>query len=72
MKVRYELNYTNEGKVYEELNEFLEKMDKLKGESSALHVWYVLEGSPKHAAKYEYFVTDVGVEPEFENKIPQD
>ena len=70
--------FVNAEKLIQELyfdnstNTLLLPCDKLKGESSALHVWYVLEGSPKHAAKYEYFVTDVGVEPEFENKIPQD
>lgn len=70
--------FVNAEKLIQELyfdnstNTLLLPCDKLKGESSALHVWYVLEGSPKHAAKYEYFVTDVGTEPEFENKISQD
>lgn len=31
--------------------------DLLQGEKSRLHVWYVLEESPKHSKKYQYFVT---------------
>ena len=31
--------------------------DELKGEKSRLNVWYVVEESPKHSLKYEYFVT---------------
>lgn len=31
--------------------------DTLYGEQSKLHVWYVLEESPKHSKKYRYFVT---------------
>jgi hypothetical protein len=31
--------------------------DKLQGEKSRLNVWYVLEDSPKHPEKYEYFIT---------------
>lgn len=31
--------------------------DLLEGEKSRLNVWYVLEESPKHAEKYEYFIT---------------
>ena len=31
--------------------------DVLKGEKSKLNVWYVLEESPRHALKYQYFVT---------------
>lgn len=31
--------------------------DKLQGEKSRLNVWYVLEESPKHPEKYEYFIT---------------
>jgi len=61
-----ELNFDNS------TNTLLLPCDKLKGESSSLHVWYVLEESSKHATKYEYFITDIGTEPEFENEIPQD
>ena len=31
--------------------------DKLQEEKSRLNVWYVTEKSPKHAEKYEYFIT---------------
>lgn len=31
--------------------------DMLKGEKSKLNIWYVLEESPKHSKKYQYFVT---------------
>ena len=31
--------------------------DLLKGEKSRLNVWYVVEESPKHSKKYQYFVT---------------
>lgn len=31
--------------------------DKLQGDKSWLNVWYVIPEAPKHALKYEYFVT---------------
>jgi len=32
--------------------------DELKGEKSRLNVWYVLQESPVHSEKYEYFITE--------------
>lgn len=31
--------------------------DMLKGDKSKLNVWYILEETPKHSKKYQYFVT---------------
>ncbi|MEW6043148.1 MAG: hypothetical protein AB1608_02690 [Thermoproteota archaeon] len=31
--------------------------DMMPHEKSKLHVWYVLEESPKHSKKYQYFIT---------------
>lgn len=31
--------------------------DMLKGDKSKLNVWYMLEETPKHSKKYQYFVT---------------
>ena len=42
--------------------------DELKGEKSHIHVWYVVEESPRHATKYEYFVTEIGAQPEIPSK----
>ena len=43
---------------YDEENETLMlPCDLLKGEKSRLNVWYVLQESPKHPKKYQYFVT---------------
>lgn len=39
--------------------------EDLPGDSSLLHVWYVVEESPKHANKYEYRITDLDTEPDF-------
>ncbi len=40
-----------------EKNTLIISCDKLDGEKSRLNVWYVLEESPKHPEKYEYFIT---------------
>ena len=32
---------------------------KLQGDESRLHVWYVAEEAPEHAGKYKYFITAV-------------
>jgi len=45
------LNYDKEN------NTLIISCDKLDGEKSRLNVWYVLEESPKHPEKYEYFIT---------------
>lgn len=42
--------------------------DELKGEKSHIHVWYVVEESPRHATKYEYFVTEIDAQPEIPGK----
>jgi len=46
-----ELNYDSENST------LMLPCDRLEGEKSGLHVWYVVEESPKHSKKYQYFVT---------------
>ena len=46
-----ELNYDSENST------LMLPCDQLEGEKSRLHVWYVVEESPKHSKKYQYFVT---------------
>ena len=33
---------------------------ELHGERSKLHIWYVVEEAPKHATKYQYWITEWG------------
>ena len=47
-----ELNYDRENKT------LVVPCDELYGEKSKLHVWYVIEEAPRHATKYEYFITE--------------
>lgn len=46
-----QLNYDRENET------LMLSCDLLEGEKSRLNVWYVLEESPKHATRYEYFIT---------------
>lgn len=46
-----ELNYDRENET------LVLPCDQLIGEKSRLNVWYVVEESPKHSKKYQYFVT---------------
>ncbi|MCJ8305556.1 MAG: hypothetical protein HRU07_00735 [Nitrosopumilus sp.] len=54
----------NELKFDNSTNTLFLQCDKLKGDTSSLHVWYVLEEAPRHAGKYEIFVTELGSYPD--------
>jgi len=41
--------------------------DELVGEKSRLNVWYMLEESPNHPTKYEYFITEWEETPRAQN-----
>jgi len=47
-----ELDYDRENKS------LIVPCDELHGEQSKLHVWYVIEEAPRHATKYDYFITE--------------
>jgi len=36
------------------------RCEELVGETSNLHIWFIIPDSPKYAGKFTYFVTDVG------------
>ena len=48
-----ELNFDRETKT------ITVSCDSLYGEKSKLSIWYVVEESPSHAKKYQYFITSI-------------
>jgi len=50
-EVAEQLQYDKEAKT------LIVPCDKLQGEKSRLNVWYVVEESPTHSMKWEYFIT---------------
>ena len=50
-EIEWKLNYDKENET------LMLPCELLKGEKSRLNVWFVVEESPKHAKKYQYFVT---------------
>ena len=45
---------------------------ELHEEKSKLHIWYVLEEAPKHATKYQYWITEWSKTPLNETSSPRD
>lgn len=50
---------TKELKYDRENNTLIIPCELIQDEKSRLNVWYVVTESPKHAEKYEYFVTEL-------------